>query len=66
MPSGENQGIDREMDQQGKTIVLNCEKLETRFALLNNGGLEEYRIERADDEPKVGSIYLGKIVNPRL
>ena len=51
------------MDQQGKTIVLNCEKLETRFALLNNGGLEEYRIERADDEPKVGSIYLGKIVN---
>ncbi len=51
------------MEQQGKTIVLNCEKLETRFALLNNGGLEEYRIERADDEPKVGSIYLGKIVN---
>ncbi len=51
------------MDTSGKRIILNCEKLETRFALLNNGGLEEYRIERADDEPSVGSIYLGKIVN---
>ncbi len=51
------------MEQKGKTIVLNCEKLETRFALLNDGWLEEYRIERVDDEPKVGSIYLGRIVN---
>ncbi|MBQ7393893.1 MAG: Rne/Rng family ribonuclease [Lentisphaeria bacterium] len=46
-----------------KQIILNCEKLETRFALLSDGALEEYRIERKDSGPKVGSIYLGKIVN---
>ncbi len=46
-----------------KKIVLNCEKLETRFALLSNNRLEEYEIERFDDSPKVGSIYLGRIVN---
>ncbi len=51
------------MKQNGKRIILNCETLETRFAQLNNGALEEYRIERADDEPKVGAIYLGRIVN---
>lgn len=46
-----------------KKIVLNCEKLETRFALLNDSRLEEYQIERAQVEPSVGSIYIGKIVN---
>ncbi len=46
-----------------KKIILNCEKLETRFALLNKGRLEEYLIERTSNEPKVGSIYLGRIVN---
>lgn len=46
-----------------KMIILNSEKLETRFALLNGGRLDEYEIERFDDTPKVGSIYLGKIVN---
>ncbi len=51
------------MDQQGKKIILNCETLETGFALLKNGNLEEYRIERSDDEPKVGAVYLGRIVN---
>ncbi len=51
------------MKEHTKQIILNCEKLETRFALLSGGALEEYRIERADAGPKVGSIYLGKIVN---
>ncbi len=46
-----------------KEIILNCEKLERRFALLNNGKLEEYQIERDSTEPKVGDIYLGRIVN---
>lgn len=49
--------------EHNKQIILNCEKLETRFALLHDGALEEYRIERTDAGPKVGSIYLGKIVN---
>jgi len=51
------------MAENKKQIVLNCEKLETRFALLNDGRLEEYHIERAGEEIKPGSIYLGKIVN---
>ena len=44
-------------------IILNCEKLEKRFALLSNKKLTEYQIEREDDTPKAGNIYLGKITN---
>lgn len=51
------------MELNKKQIVLNCEKLESRFAVLANGKLEEYIVERYTDEVKVGSIYLGKIVN---
>jgi ribonuclease G len=32
--------------QTGNKIVINCEKLERRVALLENGVLEEYSIER--------------------
>ncbi len=55
--------MDNGMEKKGKQIILNCEKLERRFALLNNGRLEEYQIERDDHEPKVGDIYLGRIIN---
>ncbi len=51
------------MKKSGKTIVLSRESLELRFALLKEGRLTEYEIERTDDLPKAGSIYLGKIVN---
>ena len=46
-----------------KEIILNCEKLERRVALLSDGRLEEYKIEHDTDEPKVGDIYLGRISN---
>ena len=46
-----------------KEIILNCEKLERRFALRHDGRLEEYELEHEDNEPKVGDIYLGRIVN---
>ncbi len=46
-----------------KEIILNCEKLECRFALRNNNRLEEYEIEHVSDEPKTGDIFLGRIVN---
>ena len=46
-----------------KQIILNAEKLERRLAQLSNGKLEQYEIEREEDEPKVGSIYLGRIIN---
>ncbi|MCB1062444.1 MAG: Rne/Rng family ribonuclease [Verrucomicrobiae bacterium] len=48
---------------EGNKIVLNCEKLETRVALLENGSLEEYNVERTDDTNIVGSIYKGVIRN---
>ncbi|MFA7230105.1 MAG: Rne/Rng family ribonuclease [Victivallaceae bacterium] len=51
------------MENTKKKLILSCEQLETRFALINNGRLEEYQIERSCDDIKVGSIYLGKIVN---
>ena len=34
--------------QTGNKLIINCEKLERRVALLENGVLEEYSIERAD------------------
>jgi ribonuclease G len=49
-----------------KQLILNCEKLETRVALLNEGRLEEYMLERKDDGVSAGSLYLGKIVNLEL
>ena len=49
------------MPQEKKQIILNCEELETRSALLINGHLEDYQIERKGDDIVAGSIYLGKI-----
>ena len=48
---------------ESKEIILNCEKLERRFVMLRNGRIEAYEIERDDNMPKVGDIYLGRIVN---
>ena len=51
------------MAKDRKQIIINCEQLETRFALLKNGRLEEYEIERKTDDILPGSIYLGKITH---
>ncbi len=48
---------------EGNKIIINCEKLETRVALLENGSLEEYTVERKGDESIVGSIYKGVVRN---
>ena len=48
---------------EGNKIVINCEKLEARVALLENGKLEEYTVERTGEENIVGSIYKGVIRN---
>ncbi len=48
---------------EGIKIVVNCEKLETRVALIENGSLEEYTVERKNDESIVGSIYKGVVRN---
>lgn len=48
-----------------KQIILNCEQLQTSFALLKDGRLEEFEIERFDEEDQLlaGSIYLGRITH---
>ncbi|MDD4181037.1 MAG: Rne/Rng family ribonuclease [Victivallaceae bacterium] len=51
------------MEKVKKQIIFNAEELETSCALLNNGKLEEYHIERSYDAPVSGSVYLGRIVN---
>ncbi len=56
-------GTQTQKEKEKRQIILSCEKLETRFALLNNQRLEEYNIERPGDETSVGSVYIGKIVN---
>ena len=47
----------------GNKIVVNCEKLETRVALLENGSLEEYTVERTGERNIVGSIFKGVVRN---
>ena len=47
----------------GNKLIINVEKLEKRVALLENGVLEEYNIERTDDRNIVGSIFKGRVRN---
>ena len=46
-----------------KEIVINAESLETRVAVLEQGKLEEFTIERTTEERLVGSIFKGKVRN---
>jgi ribonuclease G len=49
--------------QTGNRLVISSEKLERRVALLENGVLEEYTIERQTDRNIVGSIFKGRVKN---
>ena len=46
-----------------KEVIINAETLETRVAVLEDGKLEEFSIERTTEERLVGSIFKGKIRN---
>jgi ribonuclease G len=46
-----------------KEVIINAESLETRVAVLENGKLEEFNIERTTEERLVGSIFKGKVRN---
>jgi len=46
-----------------KEIVISCERLERRVAVLEGGRLEEFSIERESDRQISGSIYKGKVKN---
>ncbi len=49
--------------EEGSKLVISCERLERRVALLENGILEEYNIERETDRNIVGSIFKGRVKN---
>src|ERR1041385_823575 len=46
-----------------KEVIINAESLETRVAVLEDGKLEEFNIERTSEERLVGSIFKGKVRN---
>jgi len=47
----------------GIKLVVSCERLEKRVALLEDNRLEEYTTERDSDRNIVGAIYKGKVRN---
>ena len=47
----------------GNKLIISVEKLERRVALLENGRLEEYSVERNSTRNIVGSVYKGKVKN---
>ncbi|MEP4079304.1 Rne/Rng family ribonuclease [Haloferula sp.] len=56
-------GIGKPNPNQGNTIIVNVEKLERRVALLEDGLLEEYTVEREGDQNIVGGIFKGRVKN---
>ncbi|MCU0857717.1 MAG: hypothetical protein MUC65_04865, partial [Pontiellaceae bacterium] len=46
-----------------KEILINIEPLETRVAVLDEGRLDNFHIERSEENRLVGSIFKGKIQN---
>ena len=46
-----------------KEVIINAEPLESRVAVLEDGRLEEFTVERTNDARLVGSIYKGKVKN---
>src|ERR1700716_1054887 len=49
--------------QTGNKLIVSVEKLERRVALLENGRLEEYNVERNSSRNIGGSVYKGKVKN---
>lgn len=56
-------GLSQPDPTQGSTLIVNSERLERRVALLENGVLEEYTVEREGDQNIVGGIFKGKVKN---
>src|SRR4029434_1069008 len=46
-----------------KEVIINAEALETRVAVLEEGRLEEFTIERTSEESLGGSIFKGRVRN---
>ncbi len=50
-------------DKTYREIIINSESLEKRVALLEDGVIEKFEVERVDETRMVGSIFKGKIQN---
>lgn len=46
-----------------REVIINSESLEKRVAVLSNGVLEKFELERADEDRLVSAIFKGKIQN---
>ncbi|MDG1892538.1 MAG: Rne/Rng family ribonuclease [Verrucomicrobiota bacterium] len=51
------------LQKQHKELIINVEPLESRVAVLEDGTLEEFTIERNNEHRLVGSIYKGVVKN---
>ena len=56
-------GIGKPDPMHGNSLIINVEKLERRVALLEDGILEEYSVEREGDQNIVGGIFKGRVKN---
>jgi ribonuclease G len=56
-------GFRRRKKTNRKEIIISVEKLEIRVAVLENGVLEDFKIEHPTEERIVGSIFKGKVQN---
>ncbi len=53
----------RPKQKSNKDVIINAESLETRVAVIEEGKLEEFTIERTNEERLVGSIFKGRVKN---
>ena len=53
----------RDEQKSYKELIINCEALETRVALLKEGILEDFDVERKEDDRMVGAIFKGYVQN---
>jgi len=53
----------RKENEPYREIIINSEPLEKRVAVLSDGVLEKFDLERAGDERLVGAIFKGRIQN---
>ena len=67
-PSSQHEGEPRKPQQAsgspqsaGKEILINVEPMETRLAILENGQLEEFFVERTAQAALVGNVYKGRV-----
>ena len=53
----------RQQSKDYKELIINTEALERRVAMMENGILQAFDIERLDKERMVGAIFKGKVQN---